>query len=108
MDHERDGGRHGDVDVDDLRLCRLGAPKMIDLLVVTLRMMKGKNVWPTKSESPPSLHLAPPFVQKACCRCSPFSLLRSDECRWRGSRCALAILIVRLAFVVVDRRLTLW
>ena len=42
MDHERDGGRHGDVDVDDLRLYCMGAPKMIDLLAA-LRMMKGKN-----------------------------------------------------------------
>ena len=105
--HERDGGHHGDVDVDDLRLHRLGTPNMIDLLAVALRMMKGKNVWP-RPESPPSLHLAPPFVRKASCRCSPFSLLQSDECRWRGSRCALAILIVRLAFVVVDQRWTLW
>jgi hypothetical protein len=54
------------------------------------------------------LHLAPLFVRKACCRCSPFSLLRSVVCRWRGCLCALAILIVRLAFVVVDRRLTIW
>ena len=90
MDHERDGGRHGDVDMDDLRLRRLGAPKMIDLLAAVLRMMKRKKVWPTKSESHPSLHLAPLYVRKA------------------SSRCALAILIVRLAFAVVDRRWTLW
>ena len=43
MDHERDGGRHGDVDVDDLRLHLVCAPKMIDLLAAALRMMKGKN-----------------------------------------------------------------
>ena len=43
VDHEHDGGRHGDVDVDDLRLHRFGAPKMIDLLAAALRMMKGKN-----------------------------------------------------------------
>ena len=42
MDHERDGGRHGDVDVDDLRLCRLGAPKRIDVLAASLKMTKGK------------------------------------------------------------------
>ena len=36
-------GRHGDVDVDDLRLHRMGSPKMIELLAVTLRMMKGNN-----------------------------------------------------------------
>ena len=108
MDHEYDGGRHVDVDMDDLRLYRLGAPKMVDLLVVALRMTKGKNVWPTKSESPPSLHLPPSFGRKACCRSSLLYVLRSVVCRWRGCRCALAILIVRLAFVVVDRRLTLW
>ena len=32
VDHECDGGRHGHVDVDELRLHRVGAPKMIDLL----------------------------------------------------------------------------
>ena len=36
-------GRHGDVDVDDLRLHLVCAPKMIDMLTVALRMMKGKN-----------------------------------------------------------------
>ena len=35
-------GRHGDVDVDDLRLYRLGAPKMIDLVAAALKMTKGK------------------------------------------------------------------
>jgi hypothetical protein len=43
VDHERDDGRHVDVDVDDLRLYHMGAPKMIDLLAAALRMMKGKN-----------------------------------------------------------------
>ena len=42
VDHKRDGGRHGDVDVDDLRLCRLGTTKRIDVLVATLKIMKGK------------------------------------------------------------------
>ena len=37
-----DGG-HGDVDMDDLRLHLVCAPKMIDLLAVALRMMKGNN-----------------------------------------------------------------
>ena len=43
VDHERDGGRHGDVDVDDLRLHRLGAPKTCGLNVAALRMTKGKK-----------------------------------------------------------------
>ena len=43
VDHERDGGRHGDVDVDDLRLHCFCAPKTCDLDVAALRMMKGKN-----------------------------------------------------------------
>ena len=43
VDHECDGGRHVYVDVDDLCLRRVGAPKMIDLLAAALRMMKGKN-----------------------------------------------------------------
>ena len=72
MDHERDGGRHGDVEVDDLRLRHLGALKMIDLLAAALKMMKGKNVWPTKSESPPSLHLAPPLCGKLVVDVVPF------------------------------------
>ena len=80
MDQERDGGRHGDVDMDDLH--HFCAPKMIDLLVVALRMMKGKNVWPRKSKSPSSLHLDPSFVRKTCCRSSPFSLLRNVVSRW--------------------------
>ena len=42
MDHERDCGRHGVVDVDDLRLCRLGAPKRIDVIAAAVKMMKGK------------------------------------------------------------------
>ena len=42
MDHECDDGRHVDVDMDDLRLHRLGTPKMIDLLAAALKMMKGR------------------------------------------------------------------
>ena len=42
MDHERDGGCHGDVDVDDLRLYCLGTPKRIDVLAAALKMTKGK------------------------------------------------------------------
>ena len=42
MDHERDGGRHVDVDLDDLRLHLVCAPKMIDLVAAALKMMKGK------------------------------------------------------------------
>ena len=36
-------GRHGDVDVDDLRLHHFCAPKISDMNVAALRMMKGKN-----------------------------------------------------------------
>ena len=43
VDRECDDGRHVDVDVDELRLHRLGAPKMVDSLAAALRMMKGKN-----------------------------------------------------------------
>ena len=43
VDHERDGGRHGDVDEDDLRLHHFCTPKTCDLNVAALRMMKGKN-----------------------------------------------------------------
>ena len=43
VDHKRDGGRHVDVDVDDLRLHCFCAPKTCDLNVAALRMMNGKN-----------------------------------------------------------------
>ena len=35
-------GRHGDVDVDDLRLHLVCAPKMIDLVVAALKMKNWK------------------------------------------------------------------
>ena len=35
-------GRNGDVDVDDLRLYLVCAPKMIDLVAAALKMTKGK------------------------------------------------------------------
>ena len=38
-----DGGRHGDVDEDDLHLHPFCAPKTCDLNVAALRTMKGKN-----------------------------------------------------------------
>ena len=40
---KHDGGRYGDVDVDDLRLHHFCAPKTCDLNVAAFRMMKGKN-----------------------------------------------------------------
>ena len=43
VDHDCDGGHHEDVDVDDLCLHRLGAPKMIDLVAAALKMTKGKK-----------------------------------------------------------------
>ena len=43
VDHEYDGGRHGDVDVDEFRLHCMGAPKMIDLLAAALKMTKWKK-----------------------------------------------------------------
>ena len=78
-------GRHGDVDVDDLRLHLVCAPKMIDLLAAALRMMKGK-----KTCSRPPCLVVDPLARPTWCRCSPFSLLRSGVCRWRGCRGALA------------------
>ena len=42
VDHERDDGCHVYVDVDELCLHRMGAPKMIDLLAAALKMTKGK------------------------------------------------------------------
>ena len=42
VDHKRDGGRHVDVDLDDLRLHLVCAPKMIDLVAAALKMTKGK------------------------------------------------------------------
>ena len=36
VDHERDGGRHGDVDVDDLRLHRFRAPYTCGLNIAAL------------------------------------------------------------------------
>ena len=41
VDHERDGGCHVDVDLDDLLL--FGAPKTCGLNVAALKMMKGKK-----------------------------------------------------------------
>ena len=78
-------GRHGDVDVDDLRLHLVCAPKMIDLLAAALRMMKGKKT----CNRPPCL-VVDPLARPTWCRCTPFSLLRSGVCRWRGCRGALA------------------
>ena len=42
VDHECDGGLHGDVDMDVLHLCLLGAAKRIDVLAAALKMTKGK------------------------------------------------------------------
>ena len=42
VDHERDGGRHVDVDEDDLHLHLFRAPKTCGLNVAALKMMKGK------------------------------------------------------------------
>ena len=85
VDQECDGGHHGDVDVDELRLHRVGAPKMIDLLAAALRMMKGK-----KTCSQPPCLVVDPLARPTWCRCSPFSLLRSGVCRWQGCRGTLA------------------
>ena len=62
--------------MDDLRLPHVCAPKTCDLNVAALRMMKGKNIWPIKSESPPSLHLAPPFEWKLVVDVVPFPCFR--------------------------------
>ena len=43
VDHERDDGRHVDVDEDDLHLHHFRAPKTCGLNVVVLRMMKWKK-----------------------------------------------------------------
>ena len=43
VDHERDGGRHVDVDEDDLHLHLFRAPKTCGLNVGTLKMMKGNK-----------------------------------------------------------------
>ena len=43
VDHERDGGRHVDVDEDDLHLHRGRASKTCGLNVAALKMTKGKK-----------------------------------------------------------------